>query len=273
MFSIQTHLQLKHEADIYFLRIRPGRQDLLVNYNYNGLLIIDCVSGAETGKVVFPEDDFSIYTFVTSPDGRYAYLFSPDEKDYALQLDLDSQTVSKIRLESAFHAPTELCWFVPSLHILDYEYRVWRLENDILKLAPAASADEVYSTAYRRVTKRFAVIKRDHLQKGLYVRSREYPTKYVGYVGFEPGVELLMEYDGSAIDVTHFQNSLFVCFDSKIVQFCNGRSGELLLAGEDEAFIRISTIITGDQGYLVVLSSTKDYLNCPTATISIYRIV
>jgi hypothetical protein len=168
--------------------------------------------------------------------------------------------------------PTELAWFTPGLSILDYHDIVWRLEGDRLVKADAVGADQVYTVEYRRILKRFAVVKMDPLGPGLYVRSREYPTKTVGYIPLGRGEPLLMEHDGSTIDVTRHRDRLFVASDSEIVQFRGGRRFPFLTATEEIAFLRVNVVVIDEVAHVAVLSSTKDYSTVPTATLALYRI-
>lgn len=273
MFSLHEHRKLSLDADIYCARVRSGHPQLLFNDSYEGIRILDCATGTLTELLPFSEPDFSIYTWIVSTDGSLTYLFSPDETDYALELDLESNRCRKIRLEKGFEAPTELGWFTPALHILDYHDMIWVLNGDALVKANADVADRVYTKEYRRITRRFAVVKMDPLGAGLYVRSREYPTKTIGHVSLPDGPSLLMEYDGSAIDVTHHGNSLFIAYDSEILQYQNGKIQPALVATEDFTFLRVNIVLIDGRPYLNVLSSTKDYATLPTGTLSLYELV
>ena len=274
MFTLHKHLEINFDRDTYIARVRCGYPHLLLNAGYDGIRVINCLAGTEIGAVAFPETDFAIYTWVVSPDGKKSYLFSPDkdDTDYALELDLEQLRSRKIALVKGFEPPTELCWFSPNLHILDYHYIVWTVENDTLVKASAEAADRLYTTPFRRITKRFVVEKMDPFGEGVYAQSREYPTRYIGRLSLAGESPLLMEQDRSVIDVTHYGNSLFACAESTILQHRNEKSVPALLVSEDAHFLCVNVIRKNEVGYLTVLSSTKDYLTGPVGTLAVYRL-
>ena len=272
MYSLKKHLEIQFDEDIYITRVRCGHPHLMMNSGYEGIRIIDSLSGTEVGRIKYPEFDFSVYTWVISPDGNMCYLFSPDEAEYALEVDLERFEARKINIPEDFLAPTQLCWFLPNLHIMDYKFRVWQLRENTMVKVDEQTTHKYYTRDYKRITKRFVVEKMNPDTNGLYVRSREYPVKHIGYLALEGKKILLMEQDGSAIDVAHYKSSLFVVFNDQIIQYQKGESRKALSIPEDESFISINVIIYEDVGYLNVVSSAKDYLNTPTSTLRVYRL-
>lgn len=275
MFSLYKHLEMKFKEDIYITRVRSGYSYLMLNSSYDGIRIIDCVSGEEKGTISFPEPDFSIYTWVVSPEGNKSYLFSPDETDYALELDLEKNSVRKIGLSKGFQAPTELCWFNPEFHILDYRDLVWTLKNNTFVKADLEAASKYYTNKFKRIINKFVVNKMEPSGRGLYVRSRK-STKYIGYLPLLEGQDvlkgILMEQDGNAIDIAHYKENLFIAFESEVVQYRCGETDSILRITEEEYFVRVNIIIKDEIGYLCVLSSTKDHLTDVTGTITIYQL-
>jgi len=272
MYSFKEHCKLKFEEDIYMTRVRCGHPHLLMNLGYEGIQIIDPLAGTLVGKINYPEFDFSIYTWVVSPDGSLCYLFSPDEEKYALEIDLVKFKARNISLSEDFQAPTQLCWFLPNLRIIDYKFKIWELKENAMIKADEQTTQNYYTKDYVRTLKRFVVEKMDPDSNGLYVRSREYPEKRIGYLTLEGDKGFLMEQDGSAIDVARYQNSLFVAFNDEIIQYQDGDARKVLDLPKDESFISINVIIYKNIGYLNVVSSSKDYLNTPVATLKVYQI-
>ncbi len=271
MYSSIKHLEVKFEKDIYITRVRPGHTHLMMNSGYEGIQLIDSISGIKVGQVEYPEFDFSIYTWIVSPDGDLCYLFSPDEEEYALEMDLRRFQAKKISLPEDFLAPTQMCWFFPNLRIIDYKFRVWELKNNAMVKADEQTSHNFYANNYERILKRFVVEKMDPDTNGLYVRSREFPIKRIGYLALEGTKTYLMEQDGSAIDVAHYKCSLFVAFNNNIIQYQNGEIKKFLDLPDDESFISINVIMYKDVGYLNVLSSSKDHSN-PISTLIVYQL-
>lgn len=271
MYSFKKYQELKFEKDIYISRVRCNYPHLMTNLGYEGIQIIDSFSGSVIGEIKYPKFDFSIYTWVVSPDGGMSYLFSPDEEKYALELDLEKFKARKIDLSEDFQAPTQLCWFLPNLRIMDYKFRIWVLEkNALINIDEEAT---YYSKNYERTLKRFVVEKIDPYSDGLYVRSREFPVKRIGYLSLKSDKGYLMEHDGSAVDITHYQNSLFVAFKDKIIQFRDGEAREMLDIPKNESFISVNVLIHNNIGYLNVIFSSKDYLNTPISTVMVYELI
>jgi hypothetical protein len=272
MYVLEKYREKTFDEDIYITRIRSGYAHLMLNAGYDGIHLLDCVSGEIVKTIAFPEFDFSIYTWVVTPDGRTSYLFSPDETDYALEIDLEQEKAKKIALVPDFEAPTHLCWFSPNLHILDYHYTVWVLRDDALVKADAKTADAHYTREFRRLTKRFVVVKMAPETNGVYVRSREYDVKHMGRISLANDTELLMEQDGLAIDVTHYGSSLFTAFEFQIVQFRDGQTRPELTAPEARFFVSVNVIEHQGVGYLNILSSSEEHLTGAEGTVTVYKL-
>ena len=272
MFTLTPHLKFVFEADVYKLRVRPGYPHVMVNHGYDEIRILDCINGKEVGKASFPESDFSIYAWVSSPDGSRSFLFNSDENDHLLELDVERLHFKKIAINDGFNVPTELCWFTPQLHILDYKYRVWTLSGNVFVQADAATADQLYTRPYRRITKRYTVDKMDPYGNGVYVRSRPYPEKTIGRVSWDGQEDLLVKQEEDSVDVTHYQQSLFVNLITTVVQYADGDHMTMLESSDDDHFICVDVVRHEGTAYLNVLSSTKDYLSGAIATLNVYQI-
>lgn len=273
MFRLEKTSDVHLKSDIYVSRVRPGQPQVLFNDSYDGVRSLDCLDATLSEIIAFPEPDFSIYTWLVSPDGSRAYLFSPDQMEYAVELDLVLQKSRKVRLGEGFRPPTELCWFASTPYVLDYHDMVWTLKGDGFVKAGAEEADRLYTRDYRRITKRFVVKKMHWQEPGVYVRSREYPNKQVGYIPMTDGPSLLVDFDDNVIDVTHHRESLFTASDQEIVQHHRGKVRPVLAAEEGTSFLGLNVVEAAQWVFLCVLSATHDYSESPDAALTLYRIV
>ncbi|HYO54471.1 hypothetical protein [Archangium sp.] len=265
MLALKPHHESRFQEDMYKLQVRSGYSQLMLNSGYTGVRIVSCPSGESLERIAFPEtiENFTLDAWLVSPDGRTSYLFSRDET-FALEIDFQSKAVRKISLSPQMAPPTGLCWFTPGLRIWDQHRNEWRLDHE--RFMPVkdekdekdgAQAEEK-TRRFRQALSRlagFTVLKMSARWQGFYVLSDD-----GGRIGYIPlnGDALLISQDGSAIDVAHHEDELFVCFENEIAQYAGGNRSTALKARPDEFFLAVQILEAEEAAYLCVLASTQD---------------
>lgn len=261
-------------ADVYAARVRGPQSELVVNFGYGELCSLACPTGAETGRVPFPAGEFSIYEWHLSPRGNASYVFGTDEVDYALRIDHAKGVAAKVVMPPGLGVPSGLAWWEPRFAILNTTDQVWVADGGEFTLASPEEADAVYTRAFRRIARRFAVIKGDPYGRGVYVYSREYENKSIGFIPFagDDAEGLLAEHDGTAIDVACWRDALFVSFEREIVQHRKGQSAVVFTPDDEEQVSRVNVIETSDGAYLAVVIGGEDLLNAPKSRVVFLKI-
>jgi len=260
--------------DVYAARVRGPQAELVVNFGYGELCSLTCPAGAETGRVKFPDGDFSIYEWHLSPRGSVSYVFGTDEVDYAVRIDHARAAASKVLIPPGFGVPSGLAWWEPRFAILNTTDQVWIIDGPTFALASPEEADAIYTRAFRRITRRFAVTKGDPYDRGVYVYSREYENKTIGFIPFggDDTSGVLAEHDGTAIDVACWRDTLFVSFEREVVMYQNGQ-GEIVFTPDDEEQVsRVNVIEASDGPYLAVVIGGEDMLNAPKSRVVFLKI-
>lgn len=262
MLSMTLLHESRFEEDVYKLQVRSGHPHLLLNSGYTGIRIVSCPAGESLERIDFPEpiESFTIDTWLVSPDGQTSYLFSRDET-FALRVDLQTKAVRKIGLSPQMAPPSGLCWFTPEFRVWDQYRQEWRVEHG--RFIPVR--DEQHGRKDDAATHRFrqalgglsglTVLKMNSNGQGFYALSEE--GDRIGHVSIE-GKVLLVTQDGNAIDVAHYGNDLFVCFENEIIQHAQGGSRMALKANPDEFFLAIQVLEVEGEPTLCVLASTQD---------------
>jgi hypothetical protein len=264
--------RLQFNADVYMMRALPQSGCVIINHGYAEIRVVDCIRGIETAQIALPEPDFAVYKCFTGGDGTTSYLFSQDDQDYLVAIDLKAATSRKIDLAADIDVPTGLCWFDPSFTVLDCKEHLWSINGNSLAPTDINLANTIYTSAHRQMNQQFVVHKTAGSSTSLYVRSRRHPVPKVGFLDVATGVERLFSDRGQAIDFVSHEAALFIAFDTKIIRYENGTETEVLRADDDHAYLAVEIVEADSDSYLCVLSATKDYLYGPVTAISAYKL-
>jgi hypothetical protein len=274
VFTLKQAQEIVLSGDVYTARVRAPQNELLYNFGYSEVRAMSVPGAAQTSAVKFPGGDFSIHEWHVRPDGAVSYLFSPDDLPYALRIDHLKGVAAQVALPADLGVPSGLSWWSPRFAVLNTNDRVWVDDGATFVLATPAEADATYTRAFRRITRRFAVIKGDPYSRGVYVLSREYETKTIGFIPFadDGAAAHLVEHDGSAVDVAVYRDALFVSFEREVVQHREGRSEVVFTPGDDEQIIRVNVIESSGAACLAVVLGGEDHLNAPQSRLVLLEI-
>ncbi|HYO54574.1 hypothetical protein [Archangium sp.] len=274
MITLREHLVYELECDLFAARVRGPQSQLVVNYGYEGVVALDCIQRRQLPVISFPTDDFSIYSWAMSPKGDVSYAFSGDPGEGALLIDHEKETSVPLDLPAGMPLVSDLNWFSPSTCVWGYDGGLWTINGPVVRRATESDATVYMSYFYRRVLSHYAVVKTDPYQRGLYVRSKEFERKTIGFMPFDSNKQpLLLEQDGSAVDTTSFGDTLFVSFESEILVLEGGTTRTLMRAQEGELFVRINVVEHAGDACLTVISSAEDHLNPARGRVTIYQIL
>ena len=250
-------------CDVYAARVCGARPELIVNHGYEGLWSFDLAARRALPLIPFPDGSFSIYSWAVSPRGNVSIAFSVEPGEGLLLFDHDQGSARRISFPGELPTMTELMWFSPSIGLLDYEGGLWTVDGTSLRKATDAEAQSYLTYFHRRVLASYVVVKTDPYERGLYVRSMDYETITRGFMPYDANLNpLLLEEDGSAIDVTAHDRTLFVAFEDRIMSQTEGEANAtepLFTAPEGELFLRVNVIEQQDRAYLSVLSSSEGH--------------
>lgn len=229
-------------------RLRCGHEQLLVDYRMSALLILDGSSLATDAKIDYPDDleMFQTHDWVVTPDGQDCYLFPSERLDCFLALDLQRGQARKIRYAEDF-GETYLCWFLPTALFLERDGTGWIIKEDQLVRATNAELASRYPQWLQRVVNQGFAIEKAGRSGVVYVRGPQ--NESIGLVSPATG-QLLMEQCGDALDVTHLDDKMFVCFQKEIVAYRNGQRHPILRAEKDCIFHSVN-LIKGASGNLL----------------------
>jgi hypothetical protein len=273
MIKLREHLRYELPQDLFAARVRGGRPELVVNWGYEGLVVLGCAERSQSEVTPYPHDDFAIYSWVMAPQGDHSYLFGGEQSDGALRVDHVAGTTSSLSLPAG--APmTELAWFADAFSVLDYAGALWTLREGAFQPASEPETEACLNYFYRRLLSHYVVVKADPYQRGVYVRSKEFARKTIGFMPFDANQPpLLAEQDGTAVDTTRFGEALFVSFEKEVLVQEDGELRQLLTADEDELWVRINVVERKSQAYLTLISSSEDHLNPARGSVIIYEIL
>jgi hypothetical protein len=274
MAKLREHLEYIIEQDLFMARVRGTTSELVINNGYEGILTIDCKTQKEPTVISYPMDEFSIYSWVMSPRGDVSYAYSENEAEGALCIDRQRGTAAPLAIPAGIAPLTDLAWFGVHTLLLDYEGKVWRVDGSQLVPASQQEIDACLDYFYRRVLSHYAIVKTDPYERGVYVRSKEFERKTIGFMPFNASeTPMLMEQDGTAVDTARFGKLLFVSYESQIVIVENNQSATALSAEPGEMIVRVNVVEESGIGYLTVLWSSEDHLNPARGRVVIYEIV
>jgi hypothetical protein len=258
MTTLTRQFELEFDGDVYIARLRAAYPELMLNLGYNGIQIVDVATGRLIQKIMFPDGiaDFSIYTWLVSPDGARSYLFSGEPLEFALEVDHTTGLVGRVTLPGNFEPPTGLCWFAPNLYMRDYYGRNWALRNGTVVEADQSAAPEPLRSRLRLdIPGQSLTVRRLHYPYGgAYVRSKT----QMGFVSFLSTFEQLLPLPDSVIDVALAPRGLFVC-EEQSVSLQNDRERQVILPSRSgEYFMGIESLSVNQRTHLLVLSAKYD---------------
>jgi hypothetical protein len=272
--KLREHLVYEVGQDLFAARVRGRAPELVVNYGYQGVLALGCVQRAQSAVIAYPHDDFAIYTWAMSPGGDVSYAFAGEPAEGALRIDHVGGTTTAITLPASAQPISELCWFSATTLVLDYGGTMWTIASDHLHLASDDEVRPCMTYFYRRLLSHYVVVKTDPYLRGVYVRSKDFERKTIGFMPFDANESpLLAEQDGTAVDTAYFGNLLFVSFESQILVQEDGDLYPVLTADEGELWVRVNTVEHEGRGYLTVVSSSEDHLNPARGRVTVYEII
>ena len=265
---LTLHKTIGFNEDQFFVRVRRGTPQVLLNRGSEGVCLVDCVSGAIAADIRYPSgvDDFSPYAVLISPDGSTAHLFGSDLEPFAIEVDLVGLRARRLKLVPPGGIFMSVGWFQPDLNILDANAHTWALNgNQIVKQTSQKKLSE-HGEFLRQLCRRYALRKMDSTATGVYVfGGNEKGEITVGHIPFE-GPSLFSQQRGDAIDVAGYDDKLFICYERELTWDQN-----LVRALPSERFLAIDTLIAGGP-ILSVLVDAKVGPGNPDGELKLFRI-
>ena len=262
------------EGDLFAARVCGSRPELAVNYGYEGILTVDLAGRRVLPMIPFLGGDFSIYSWGMSPRGDVSIAFSVEPGEGVLFVDHDSGQAHRLAAPDDLPVLSDLMWFSPAIALLDYEGGSWMVDGSALRRAGPEETSIYLGHFPRRVLASYVVIKTDPYQRGLYVRSKEYARKTIGFMPQDASLDpLLLERDGTAIDVAVWGRELFTSFEKEILSTTANGTETLLTAREGELFVRINVIEHDTCAYLALVSSDQDHVRAAKGRVTFYEII
>ncbi|WP_133512108.1 hypothetical protein [Candidatus Thiosymbion oneisti] len=276
MLTLTHQESLAFYCDVAFMRLANRPAQILVDADYDRALLID-LAARSTRTIPFAPavNEFMIYSWLVAPDGSASYLTSSEPVDFGLRLDHNQGTATR------FHFPYESsrligpCWQTPPpLQILDSNGQVRTLDStrgivyasaDVLQQEPAKS--------YLTLRPQWPPHKGAYRGQGVYVSGRQ--QTLIGYLppplSRQPAL-LAPQEDASAIDVTHYMDNLFVCYEERVEQHVGETMRTVIEAPSDRYLMGVDVVMVGDQSILCVLCATQDQSAQPSGFIELYRL-
>src|SRR5450755_1571100 len=202
-------------GDQFFVRVRHGTTELLLNSDTQGVCLVDCANGELVSDIRYPSDveDFSPYAVLIAPHGRTGYLFGSDLEPYAVEVDLVAGRSRSLRLTPPGGIFTSIGWFEPDLNVVDTKGQVWAFHaNEIAKRTNSTPLSK-RGEFLRRTSCRYSVRKMDSTAAGVYVFGGDKDGRITaGHIPFE-GAPVFTPQRGDAIDLARHGDTLFVCYE------------------------------------------------------------
>jgi len=275
MLTLTYQERLTFHSDTYRMRSANRPAQLLVNADYDRALLLD-LARRSTKTIPFPPGvkDFAIYSWLVAPDGSASYLTSPEPGDFGLRLDHSQGTATRFHCPYESEPLTEFCWQEPPpLQIFDYAGQIRTFDSTRgIVYATADVLEQEPTRTYLKLRPEWTPIKAANYGHGVYVSGRQ--QTLIGYLpppsSRQPA--LLAPQDASAIDVTHYLDSLFVCYEEKIVQYTGDTEKTVLEPPPEHYFIGINVLPVDNQPLLCVLRVMQDYTARPGSFIDLYQL-
>lgn len=256
--TLISQFELKFDGDVYIARLRATHSELMLNSGHNGIQIIDLTNGRVVRKIMFPDGvgDFSIYTWLVSPDGARSYLFSGDPLEFALELDHNTGDVGRVILPGNFEPLTGLCWFAPNLYMRDYYGHNWRLQDGSVVPADQSAVPEPFRDRLKLgiPDQSLAVRRLHYAYGGAYVGSKS----QMGFISLLNSSEILLPLPESVIDFALAPQGLFVCMEQAVSLQTDQETQVVLPSRAGEYFMGIESLIMNRSMYLLALSAKYD---------------
>ena len=274
MSRLVEALRYDLDGDLFAARVGGSRPELAVNYGYEGIVTVDLPGRRVLPIIPFPGGDFSIYSWGMSPGGDVSIAFSVEPGEGVLYIDHERGRAHRLEAPDDLPVMSDLMWFSPAIALLDYEGGLWMVDGQALRPATAQEASSYVGYFHRRVLASYAVVKTDPYLRGLYVRSKEYERKTIGFMPQDANLDpLLLEQDGTAIDVATWGRELFTSFEKEILSTTANGTKTVLTAREGELFVRINVIEHDGRAYLALVSSDEDHLRAAKGRVTFYELV
>ena len=255
---------IKFNEDIYIMRNRPSYHEVLVNGGYKQIHIIDYISGGVKKSITFPDsvECFSIHSWLTSPDGAKSYLLTTDDlgkNNYAIEIEHIKETSQVIYMPPSFDMHGEFYYFSDQLYLIS------RTNNNlILKKNSFVSYDNNNHLQKLKVQvqnlekkigplNKYNILKMDMNNQGLYLFGGE--PLMIGYASLDGKEVLTTDIDWKCIDISRSNNTLFLCYEDKIIIKTKNKSQVILEANSNEYYTSINTFQKNHTTYLNVLCS------------------
>lgn len=257
------------DEDIFFLRVRHGTTQLLLNRGSEGICLVDCARGESIADIPYPPgvEDFSPYAVLVAPHGAMAYLFGSNLEPFAIEVDLVAGRSRLIRLTPPGGIFTSVGWFEPDLNILDTNSQVWTLQADEIVRRTSQTQLSKRGEFLRETCRRYAVRKMDSTAAGVYVFGGSEGSATAGHIPLQ-GPPLFIPQRGDAHDLARHGDVLFICYE-------NGLAGPghqaLIESIPGESFLAVEALNAGGP-VLALLVDAKEGPEMPNRELRFFRI-
>jgi len=270
---LSTALRGAHplHGDVYVMRVAHATSTLWINHDHVGLQGLRAATGEVVSEIAFPAsgEPFLIYGWMLSNDGRQAVLLSSDPLEYGLHLSLDMGLSRRFALPKDFPVLSNLYWFAPDFHALDYSGKIWRLERDRLVLAPSEVYDLEPVKEYLAIQRAWNVSGPDRRSGGWFVAGKEQDV--IGYLPRLDEKPVLARRERYG-DISRLDDVLLVCAADRIVQSEQGHVALLLQPPGGCSFRGVDVLELGGKPHLVALVAADDSNVAPSGYVQVHAL-
>lgn len=239
--------------DVYVVRARPGRAEVLVNVGYRRVAIVDSASARVTTTIDLPEEveDFGVASWIVTPDGARSFLFGRDDDEHVVVIDHDAATARVFKRPSGIEVPIRFTWFDPDLRFLDCEGKGFALEGEALR--PLTAREK--KSAGRALRDRFDDLERMNVRladagSAMYFASEN----KIGYATLDGQTVISVPREEKEFGVARLGGSLFVCSTDAVIRHEAGRETTEIRAATGEDIVAMEAISHGGVERLIVIA-------------------